>query len=307
LRVLGVSRIPEERFSPNVTMEEKDRLKRALLGPGELNWDSATQEEIDLLEYNERHIPEQARVNARYGVNSVSHVIPVPGFVTTQLESVISSGHEVVADFNLKWKWSQESQRFEWDPQAPEAWHIMVIVGYDRNRGVFILKNSWGTSDPRLAWVQVSYDYVTKAYGDGYFIDSVVPPPAPVQTEAAWLGEWVIPFEGRLLLRRFTDGDGCKRTGCWTKVGDYYRFDGVKQEVEGKIEGGRLLFELAPANQRIRPGSHGDSSFTADLFLGGDEPTVVFNSGFSKATTLDRYTRHGGPMAAQILAATAMQ
>ena len=51
----------------------------------------------------------------------------------------------------------------------------MLIVGYNRPGGYFIVKNSWGTSRGQNGYVYLSYDYIRTYAKYGYVINGVQP------------------------------------------------------------------------------------------------------------------------------------
>ena len=52
------------------------------------------------------------------------------------------------------------------DNQLPEGGHAMFLVGYDRDRRVFLAKNSFGTY-----WADQGYCWITFDYADKYVVD----------------------------------------------------------------------------------------------------------------------------------------
>ncbi len=302
-------RLPEARFAPFVGADLQDQLSRSLLGVSREifgNWNyNPPQEQIDTLDFAPEHIPPEARLHASYGVNGYSHV-PGGADITSRLESAIASNHEVVADFNFSFQW--DGSMWQWQPNASPAGHVMLIVGYDRTAGVFTVRNSWGTGvASQLQWMPISYDAMTHAFADGWVIDSVAPPAPSPQLEAAWLGEWVVGFEGRLFVRRFATDSPWQRSDGRVKIGDFYSFsDGAKHDVEGRIgSDGTLSYFIGPANVRLAPGStspNGDDHSAAIRVGDPDEGAVATFSGFAAPVTLDRNTRGGGLIAAQLVA-----
>lgn len=310
LEATRYGRLPEERYAPFMSRAQQDILKDYLLGPGPFAWQyNPLQEQIDLLEFREEHIPDVARLNARYGVDSYT-IIPAASTsdLVARLESAIADNHEVVGVFYLHWSFDSAGNQWVWNPSQDAGVHVMLIVAYDRDQQVFTLKNSWGTGDPNLTWVRVSYEFVKNAFAEGAYINAVVPPTPPVQARDAWLGEWVLGFGERLFIRRVSDG--CRRSDCRVKIGDYYDPSGAKHEVEGYVaENGDMSFYVGPTGVRLIPGlgqpQYVDSN-SATLSLTGSgslsAPIGSFLLNSTKRVVLDRQTRHGGLVVAQLVA-----
>ena len=64
--------------------------------------------------------------------------------------------------------------------------HVLLLIGFDRNRQVFQAKNSWGEG----AFIEIAYaNDPNWQIGSGWYITDVVDPTF-VQNEACWLGNW---------------------------------------------------------------------------------------------------------------------
>src|SRR5215813_5449914 len=114
-----------------------------------------TQEDFDSFEFCEQHIPLLARVNARYRAVNWASLGGNPSVTT--LENTLLSYHEVVCDVSL----------------AGGGGHVLLLIGFDRNRQVFIAKNSWGGND----YTEIKYaNDPTFTITSGYYIDDVVDP-----------------------------------------------------------------------------------------------------------------------------------
>src|SRR5687768_8259402 len=96
-----------------------------------------TQEEYDAVEFCEQHIPLLARVNARYRATGWKSLGGNPSIEA--LENTLLAEHEVVCDV-----------------QTPLGGHVLLLIGFDRNRKVFFAKNSWGEN--RFIEIQYAND-----------------------------------------------------------------------------------------------------------------------------------------------------
>jgi hypothetical protein len=156
---------------------------------------------------------------------------------------VIAGGHKVVADV---------------------PGHCWLIVGFDRNRRMYTIKNSWGEGQ----FIEVSYDDPHWPVLGGRYVIDVAVVDAPPQAEANWIGNWNVDHDGwrgQLVIRRTTDFRS--NQGNPTKLGNYYR-DGQRHDVNGvTVQGGQgLHFWIADGTQRIQPGSPSGQEFTGYFF-----------------------------------------
>lgn len=177
-----------------------------------------SQEDFDAIEFCEQHIPLLARVNARYRATDWATLGSSPS--VEALENTLLAEHEVVCDVTHK--------------TAPLGGHVLLLIGFDRNRRVFQAKNQWGENK----FIEISYDNDPEwSIDSGWFIKDVVDPTF-IQNEACWLGNWWISFGGgthRLLLRRSEDFPA---PGAPTRLGSIYLGDG-RHDVNGHfVDGG---------------------------------------------------------------------
>lgn len=108
---------------------------------------------------------------------------------TNLLEAYIDAGFDIVGGFYLAGSdWSDGTAesgvidvQMEAGPNGPEpiggsGGHAMLIVGYDRPGGFFILKNSYGTSFGHAGYAYVSADYMQTYAKYGYVVMDVANP-----------------------------------------------------------------------------------------------------------------------------------
>lgn len=245
--------VPDEASAPYMSLSDMDALKAKIPASGDLDLNS-TQRQLDAFEFDTRHIPLAARNNAKYRATSYSQVaIGDRSTLNGRLETVIASGKEIVADFDLKWRWDAANNRYDYDATSSGGGHVMLIVGYDRSAGTFTIKNSWGGS----TLIRVTYNFMRNNYNGGYTIGGVVAPSSDPQLMAAWIGNWNMDHDGHrgsLVIRRFVDLRN--PTASATKLGNYYA-DGLGYDVNGKFEeGGRkMVFYVAETTARQTPGT----------------------------------------------------
>jgi Polyglycine hydrolase-like, structural repeat len=222
------------------------------------------QEDFDALEYCEQHIPLLSRVNARYRAADWGTLGANPSI--TALENTLLSNREVVCDVQHL--------------TSPIGGHVLLLVGFDRNRQVFQAKNSWGENK----FIEISYtndpNWQIKS---GFFIKDVVDSTF-VQGEACWVGNWWLNFvgkTGRLLIRRSED---LGNAGQPTKLGTLY-LDGNKLDVNGSFfnNGMSVHLFIAPSPAPTKPGSTSGTAIDAHLNLSdiynadGSDPSVTLS------------------------------
>jgi hypothetical protein len=194
-----------------------------------------TQQDFDSFEFCEQHVPLLARVNARYRGTGWVSLGDNPSVAA--LENTLLAEHEVVCDVELV---------------GTDKAHVLLLIGFDRNRQVFFAKNSWGEN----AFIEIAYaNDPTFRIVSGWYIEDVVDPTF-VQNEACWLGNWRVEAATesfRLLLRR--PGEFAA-PGAPTKLGTAYLSDGP-HDVNGYfLDGGaHIRFFIAPTTAAVVPGT----------------------------------------------------
>ena len=229
-----------------------------------------TQEDFDAFEFCEQHISLLARVNCRYRGTGWQSLGANP--TIEQLENALLAEHEVVCDVQ--------------QVRPPGGGHVLLLVGFDRNRRVFQAKNHWGEN----AFIEIAYDDdPTWTIRSGWYLEGVVDPTF-VQNEACWLGTWFVDIDGRthrMLLRRHDDFAAPDQP---TRLGSIYLDDG-RHDVNGTFtdNGAHLRVFLAPTTTATEPGTLQGRQLDADLDF-----TDIYNARGRLATgeevTLSRFT-----------------
>jgi len=226
----------------------------------------ASQEDYDAIEFCEQHIPLLARVNARYRATGWTSLGNNPSIEA--LENTLLARHEVVCDVT-----------------TPGGGHVLLLIGFDRNRKVFFAKNHWGEN--RFIEIQYAND-PNWTIDSGWYIEDVVDPTF-VQNEACWLGNWWVTLNGgtfRLLLRRSED---FAAPGQATRFGSAYLGDG-RHDVNGRFHdnGAGISLFIAPTTAATAPGTLSGTPIEATLDF-----TDIYNAqGTSNGVpvTLSRFT-----------------
>jgi hypothetical protein len=235
---LAFCAIPEAAAAPYLSGIQMTALKKATPACGELSPNS-TQEQLDAFEFLEGHIPTPARHAARYRVAAWGALPDNPS--SSQVESTLAAGHEVIAGLAIG--------------------HVVLIIGYDRPKRQWLVKNSWGDGKP------VTFPYDTTKINDATYVIDVVPPDTAPQKAAWWIGRWHMNHDGHageLVIRRTIDFRQPKGA---TKLGNYYA-GGKRADVNGTvIDGGQgLHFWLADTPDRVKPGELSGQEFIVYAF-----------------------------------------
>lgn len=237
--------LPTEADAPYTTQE-------ALVAvAGDLDW-SASQEQLDSVEFSEVNIPVAARWDCRYGVADWASL---PDHSPAGIEQVLAADHEVIVDVDLRWRFDVAKGAYDYDPTSTGGGHCFLIVGYDRTAQTFEVKNSWGGS----SLIHVTYDFVAHCVSGGTYVRSVLDPGTPAQPAAKWLGSWNMDHDGwrgRLVIRRHTDYRNLDPDAP-TKLGSYYPASGGRRDVNGYfVDGGQgMVFFIADTDARVVPGT----------------------------------------------------
>jgi hypothetical protein len=234
---LTIFAVPEERFAPYLASSQELENIVMQLGYSGGAASLTSQEDFDAFEYCEQHIPLIARVNAMYRATDWGSLGSSPS--TTDIENTLLAGHEVIADVKHK--------------VPPIGGHVLLLIGFDRDRQVFQAKNSWGENQ----FIEIQYQNDPNwGINAGTYIKDVTDPNNFVQSLACWVGNWWMNFKGktgRLLIRRFVD---FRHVGEPTKLGNYY-VDGQKFEVNGSFQdwGSTMDMFIATSQGKLKPGT----------------------------------------------------
>lgn len=224
-----------------------------------------TQQQVDDFEYSPLHIPLAARQDARYGATSVTSYGTGDSRNTTLLESLISSNHEVVISITTQWR-TLPSGYLEYDPTVSGGGHVVLLIGYDRAAGYFLVKNSWGGAAPS-AYLKLTYNFLQQNSWGASVINSVASPSAGAQAKAQWMGKWYSDHDGwtgTLVVRRITDvPNGSVRFGNYYLYGSYAN----ARTVNGySIDNNRGLRYYVASEVENAPGTLTGQQFDADRY-----------------------------------------
>lgn len=100
-----------------------------------------------------------------------------PGY----LESILDSGKDIIFGTHVAGWTSPYTGVLDvkldgsGNPLPSVGGHALLIVGYNRTGGYFIVKNSWGTGVGQAGYLYLSYDYLRTYAKYGYIINEVWP------------------------------------------------------------------------------------------------------------------------------------
>lgn len=232
---LSENAVAEESLAPYLASQTALEALLPVLGFAGIG-DLTRQEDFDALEFCEQHVTLLARVNARYRATGWVSLGASPSI--DALENTLLAEHEVICDVQHL--------------TAPVGGHVLLLIGFDRNREVFLAKNHWGEN----RFIEIAYANDPEwMITSGWYIDGVVDPTF-VQSEACWLGNWRVTLgqqSFRMLLRR---SDDFAAPGMPTKLGTAYLGDGP-HDVNGHfLDGGtHIRLWIAPGTAPVAPGS----------------------------------------------------
>lgn len=212
-----------------------------------------------------KQLPDVARQNAHYGIKQHVFLSGKQCKDVRQLETILASGREVAINVFVSYpKAAHEKDRGTIPPAvwyvAPDAVanqadsHAMLLVGYDRKRQFFIVKNSWGPTKAGFeanklsdGWKDIAkykgytlmhYNYL-KGNREAAYINEVVDDKENRFEQQRALGLWQFQIEekdsrkvvgnGVLAWRRLMDED--KQS---FRIGDWYGPDGKSYRVNAE-------------------------------------------------------------------------
>ena len=131
--------------------------------------------------------PHEAESNAVYGYGVNAHKIITDRGLngesiknTRYLESLLHQGHNIVIGMWVSW--DDKDSDGVLDPVLNQngspigfGGHAMLVVGYNRPKQYFIVKNSWGRGWGHDGYAYFHYNLVRSCFKYGFVVDKVVP------------------------------------------------------------------------------------------------------------------------------------
>jgi hypothetical protein len=261
-------------------LTEPDEAKRAF-GVDKYNWPTPfNQFVLNRWNLDPSQIPPQARANARYGIEDYRTFAERDLKNPRKFEEVLANGFEIVFALNLHARGEDSAAgqpvwRLKPGAPADSINHFMLMVGYDRRRKFFIVKNQWGpTKYPidKLAngwkdlvqyngYTLVDYNYLN-ACSEAHYITKAAEVGSSRFTSQRALGQWRVSFKrqskeimsGVLAWRRLPEHQG-GTTKPDLRIGDLVTTDGRQFRVNAYLTGAgiqpfnvRMYIDFAKGN-----------------------------------------------------------
>lgn len=158
---------------------------------------SATQPAMDAFEWSSDVHPTEAQYQARYGATGVT---PLTSLAIPELEAKLRTNQEIIGVFESRMASRQASGIVDYNGAPAGGQHVMVIVGYDRTKQLFDIKDS-----ATGAFEKYTYNLVSHALASAAVLKGVIPPTTQPISHTKWLGSWRLSYgaiQGKLVLRR---------------------------------------------------------------------------------------------------------
>jgi hypothetical protein len=208
-----------------------------------------------------RQLPPAARANARYAIEKFVTLPREDLNNPAKFEAILAAGHEIIFAVNVHAN-SDDSAKGEpvWRLKPGTAGstinHYMLMVGYNRHRRFFVVKNQWGPTNysnrvKTLArdwkdvvkydgYTLVDYNYLAECR-EAHYITAVAPLDSSRFAQQRALGQWRVTISqqnkplmtGVLAWRHLPERDGPKPN---LRIGDLVTDDGKQYRVNGKLE-----------------------------------------------------------------------
>jgi hypothetical protein len=210
-----------------------------------------------------RQLPRAARTNARYAVEKFVTMPSEDRKNPRKFEEILDRGHEIIFALYLHdnsddsargepvWRLKPHTRR-----RTETIKHFMLMVGYNRHRRFFVVKNQWGPTNYSGHVNKLGRDWKDVVKYDGYtlidynylaecdealYITAVAPVGSPRFTAQRALGQWQVTFSqndkpmmtGVLCWRHVPSLDGPKPN---LRIGDLVTRDGMQYRVNAKLE-----------------------------------------------------------------------
>jgi Papain family cysteine protease len=225
------------------------------------------------------------------------------------LEGLVQDGYDVVFDISLV---SPQVTTADgaWKPGAgatPRGAHSMLIVGYNRTKHYFLVRNSWGYDATDGGYTRVDYDYLQKFAYQGAYVTSVANPGADNARARLYVGRWKMNHDGwpgTLDIYRLPGLYQSAELSGQTdyRIGTYFDWSGKAHRVNGYLLGSDLVFYINFASPNAPYGSLGGTRFVAQIFSWDDQNLaglelqdgVIYGFNATKAT-IPAHTAAGSP------------
>lgn len=218
---------------------------------------TVAQKVIDDINLSDSDFPRAARDAACYGISGYGVVPSNQLNNTTYYKAILAAGYDIAFSLGVKSPDPTPGNGI-WNPGNTTVGNqVMLMVGYDENRKVFMVKNSWGGDNPsENGYTLLSYDYVSggSVYEAAYVTGVVADPQKNYRQAQKFLGRWKLDqdgWKGVLDIYRLPDfyqndlrvnDPSFGSSDC--RIGTYYHYDGSIYRVNGSVKGNMIEFYI---------------------------------------------------------------
>lgn len=242
-------RLPEERVLPYIADASFENTWEPADSP-RIDWRDATvtQRQINDVNLTRANLPQASLEGARFGITRYRLLSAGEETVATY-ECILAAGYEIVFMFY-------------------GGSHAMLMIGYDRSAGVFLVRDSYGNDAP----LQITYDEIERdADGSAYVIAVEENPDGNYRLAHMLLGRWTLVhdgWEGTLDINRFPMFFDRAAIGGQDdrRLGTYFDRDGRAFRVNGTIDRHRIDFYIDWESPNLPYGTLRGAQFKGLLF-----------------------------------------
>jgi hypothetical protein len=126
--------------------------------------------------------------------------------------------------------------------------HAILLVGYDHDKQLFRIKNSWGTGWADHGFADFTYELFLKTVTEPQYVSGVRDPKAPVMGNGVWRGFWRAEFQrqpGVAVIRHSYGGNAIEGLPV---AGDFYADAGSTTALPKFLSGDDLTATFGDAN-----------------------------------------------------------
>jgi hypothetical protein len=230
---------------------------------------SARQITADEFNLDPRNLPISALEKAPYRPSRIVALTEEQIQDPAYLEQVVAAGYDIV--FGIALVEDRRTADGAWIP-LPDGelvgGHAMLIVGYNRPGGYFIVRNQWGP-DPDAndgGYARISYEYFRQYALEGAYVTAVANPDLDVPRQRLWIRWWNSNDGGHLDIYRLPEtvsySDYRKPD---YRVGTFFDAEGKAYRVNGYLEGDHLVIFINRENPNMAPGELSGTQYTLQL------------------------------------------
>ncbi|MBV1911635.1 MAG: DUF5011 domain-containing protein [Kangiellaceae bacterium] len=189
-------------------------------------------------------LPINASYRAKYGIESYARVIPGELNNLEIYKELISRSYELIVQVRLATDPTPGNGIMDPSENLTSS-HGVVFIGYDDEERIFLVKNSWSSTD----FEKWSYDWVTEGLvSDASFINRIkedYESPDSNDMPQRFIGRWHINMDGlrgELDITRLPGSYQSLNGRDDNRIGAYYAEDGSVYRVNGQFFGDRFRF-----------------------------------------------------------------